>query len=199
MDRLALMAGWLGLPVREQVLGNERRGMSQVRIRGQDQRRPFPHDPHSGMAMAVNPTLMALGLAGPPLPVEIVPRQVPLVTTEEEARSEAPHHPGHLLPDRVAIRLEAIAKGLESGATPVAIATRRIEHGGHLDDLIDVLPDRDLSFLDRAEPPIDVTGQATPERLGTPPSFAPRSRRSDGRTSPNASAIRNPGGWSGPP
>src|SRR3954471_19972008 len=173
--------------------------MSQVRIQGQDQRRTFLHDPHSGMTMAVNPTLMALGLAEPPLQVEIVSRQVHVVTTEEEARLEAPHHPGHLLPDRVTIRLEAIAKCLESGSTSLAITTRRIERGGHLDDLIDVLPDRDLSLLDRAESPIDVTGQATQERLGTPPFFAPRLRRSDCRTSPNASAIRSPGGWSGPP
>ena len=142
--------------------------MSQVRIQGQDQRRTFLHDPHPGMTMAVNPTLMALGLAEPPLQVEIVPRQVHVVTTEEEARLEAPHHPGHLLPDRVTIRLEAIAKGLESGSTSVAITTRRIERGGHLDDLIDVLLDRDLGLLDRAEPPIDVTSQATQERLGTP-------------------------------
>jgi hypothetical protein len=32
----------------------------------------------------VNPTLMALGLAEPPLQVEIVPRQVRVVTTTEE-------------------------------------------------------------------------------------------------------------------
>src|SRR5215210_6944192 len=127
------------------------------------------------MTMAVNPTLMALGLAEPPLQVEIVPRQVQVVTPEEEARLETPHHPGHLPPDRVPIRLEAIAKCLESGSTSVAITTRRIERGGHLDDLIDVLPDRDLSILDRAESPIDVTSQATQERLGIPPFSLPGS------------------------
>ncbi len=57
--------------------------MSQVRIQGQDQRWTFLHDPHPGMTMAVNPTLMALGLAEPPLQVEIVPRQVHVVTAEE--------------------------------------------------------------------------------------------------------------------
>jgi hypothetical protein len=112
---------------------------------------------------------------------------------------ETPHHPGHLLPDRVAIRLEATSKCLELGSTSVAITARRIERGGHRDDLIDVPPDRDLSILDRSESSIDVTSQATQERLGTPPFFAPRLRWSDCRTSPNASAIRSPGGWSGPP
>jgi hypothetical protein len=57
--------------------------MSQVRIQGQDQRRTLLNDPHSGMTMAVNPTLMALGLAEPPLQGEIVPRQVHVVSTEE--------------------------------------------------------------------------------------------------------------------
>jgi hypothetical protein len=58
--------------------------MSQVRIQGQDLRRTFLDNPHPGMTMAVNPTLMALGLAEPPLQVEIVPRQVRVVTTTEE-------------------------------------------------------------------------------------------------------------------
>jgi hypothetical protein len=83
MDRLALMSRGLGFSVREEVMGIERLGMRQVRVQGQDQCRTFLHDPHPGMTMAVNPTLMALGLAEPPLQVEIVPRQVRVVTAEE--------------------------------------------------------------------------------------------------------------------
>ena len=67
--------------------------MSQVRIQGQDQRRTFLHDPHSGMTMAVNPTLMALGLAEPPLKVEVVSRQVRIVTAEPLPAEPIPGEP----------------------------------------------------------------------------------------------------------
>ena len=151
------------------------------------------------MTVAVNPTLMPLGLAEPTLQIEVVTRQVRLVTTDEQSRLEAPHHRRHLPPDRVRFGSQAISQRREDHATLIARAAGRIESRGDLDDLVDVLLGRDLRLLDRIKSPVDEPGQAAQERFTTPPFFAPRFRPRDCRTSPNASAIRSPGGWRGPP
>jgi hypothetical protein len=151
------------------------------------------------MTVTMDPTFMALGLAEPTLQIEVVPRQVRLVTSDEQSRLEAHHHRRHLLPDRVRLGSQPIAQRREDHATSIARAAGRIKRRGNLDDLGDMLSDRDLRLLDRIESPINEPGQATQERFATPPFFAPRFRPRDSRTSPNASAIRSPGGWSGPP
>ena len=46
--------------------------MRLMRIQHQHQRRPFLDDPYPGMAMTVNPTLVTLRQAKPPLQVQIV-------------------------------------------------------------------------------------------------------------------------------
>jgi hypothetical protein len=131
------------------------------------------------MAVTVNPTLMPLRLAKPTLQIEVVTRQVRLVTADKQTRLEAPHHRRHLSPDRVCFGSQTLAKRLEEGPTLVAQAARRIEGGGDLDGI---------------KSPVDEPGQPTQERLGSPPFFASRFRPRDCLTSPNASAIRNPGG-----
>jgi hypothetical protein len=170
-----------------------------VGIQGHEQRRALLHDSHSGMTAAVNPTLMPLRLAKPTLQVEVVAWQARLVTADEQTRLEAPHHRRHPSPDRVRFGSQAIAKRLEEGSALFTRAARWIEGGGNLDDLAHTLLDRDLRLLDRIKSPVDEPGQAAQERLGSPPFFAPRFRPRDCLTSPNASAIRKPGGWSGPP
>lgn len=151
------------------------------------------------MTVAVNPTLMALRLAEPTLQVEVVGRQVRPVATDEQSRLEASHHRRHLLPNRVRFGSQASAERLEEGSTLIARAAGSIESGGDPDDLVDVLLDRGLGLLDGVESPVDVTGEAIQERLGPPPFSASRFRPRDRLTSTNASAIRRPGGWSGPP
>jgi hypothetical protein len=149
--------------------------------------------------MAVNPTLMALRLAKPTPQIEVVTRQVRLVTTDEQSRLEAPHHRRHLPPDRVRFGSQAITERPEEDPPLIARAAGRVERGGNLDDLVNVPPDRGPGPLDRVGPPVEVTGQAIQERLGAPPFFAPRFRPRDCLTSLNASAIRGPGGWGDPP
>lgn len=199
MDRLHLMSGSLGFAVRSQVFAIKRLGVSQVGVQRQQQRRAFLHDSDSGMTVAVDPTLVALRLAEPTLQIEVVPRQARIVAPDEQPRLEAPHHRRHPPPDRVCFGSQASTQRREEGSTVIARAAGRIEGGGNLDDRLDVLLDRDLRLLDRVEPPVDEPGQAAQERLAAPPFFAPRTRPRDCRTSPNASAIRSPGGWSGPP
>ena len=173
--------------------------MSQVGIQGQQKRGAFLHDSHSGMTVAVNPTLVTLGLTKPTLQIQVVIRQLGIITADEQARLEAPHHRRHLPPDRVRLGSQAISQRREDDATLFAWAAGRIESRGDLDDLVNVLSDRDPRLLDRIQSPVDEPGQAAQERFTAPPFLAPRSRPRDCRTSSSASAIRSPGGFSGPP
>ncbi len=199
MNRLELMSRRSGIAVGSQVFLVEGLGVPRVGIQGQHQCRTFLHDSHPGMTVAVNPTLVSLGPAKPTLQIEVVTRQVRLITADEQARLEAPHHRRHPPPDRVRLGSQAIPQLGEVNATVITRALARIESGGNFDDLAHMLSDRDLRLLDRIKPPVDEPGQATQERFGAPPFFAPRLRPRDSLTSPNASAIRSPGGWSGPP
>ncbi len=173
--------------------------MARVRIQGREQGRPVLNQPHTDVTMTVDPTLVALGQAEPPLQIEIVPRQSRVITPDEQPRCETPHHPGHLLPHPIITRVELLANRLEGRRTLSLIPLGRIQGGPDLDDILDVLANRLLGLLDRSQPPIEEPSQSSQERLGTPPFFASRFRWSDWRTSPKASAIRRPGGWSGPP
>jgi hypothetical protein len=193
------MPGRLGIAVVPQIIDSERSGVGQVGVQGRKQRRAFLHDSHSGVTVSMNPTLMALGLAEPTLQIKVVPRQVRLVTPDEQAWLEAPHHRRHLLPDRVRLGSQAISQRREGDPTLIARTAGRIDSRPDLDDLLNPLSDRDLRLLDRIESPVDEPGQAAQERFASPPFFASRFRPRDCRTSPNASAIRSPGGSSGPP
>lgn len=144
MDRLQLMSGGPGLAVGPQVIGSPGLGVSQVGIQGQEQRRAFLDDSHSGMTAAVDPTLMPLRLAKPTLQIEVVDRRVRPVAADEQSRLEAPHHRRHLLPDRVRFGPQAIADRLEEGPTLFARAAGRIERGRDFDDLVNVPTDRGL-------------------------------------------------------
>lgn len=168
-------------------------------IQRQQQRRPFLHDPDAPGSMAVDAAFVTLGLAEPTLQLEIVLGKIGVVIADEEAVLEARHHGGEVVPNRVAVGLEAIPKRLELGTTLGAIPVGRLE--GRIDrgDIRHVLPDGFLDFLHQIETAIDTAGQSTQQRLGPPPLRASRFRCSDRRTSPNASAIRRPGGCSGPP
>jgi hypothetical protein len=199
VDRLPLTPRSLRPPIGPQVLDLERLMMIRVRVQGRQQRRPVLHQPHADVTMTMNPTLVALGQAEPPLQIEIVPRQSRVITPDEQPRCETPHHPGHLLSYPISARVEPLAKGLEGRRTLSLIPVGRIQGRPDRDDILDVLPNRLLGLLHGSQSPIEEPGQSSQERLGAPPVFASRFRWSDWRTSPNASAIRRPGGWSGPP
>jgi hypothetical protein len=199
MNRLELVSRRSGIAVGSQVFRVEGLGVRQVGIQCQEQGRTFLHDSHPGMTVAVNPTLVSLRLAKPTLQIQVVTRQVRLITADEQARLETRHHRRHLPTDRVRLGSQAIPQRGEVRVTLNARAVGRIESGGNFDDLLDLLSDRDLRFLDRVQPSIDEPGQATQERFAAPPFFASRIRPRDCLTSSNASAIRRPGGCIGPP
>jgi hypothetical protein len=72
VDRLSLTGGFAGRAIGQEIRARERSGMRPVGIQRVHQRRTFLNDPHPGVAMAMNPPLMALGQAKPPLQIEIV-------------------------------------------------------------------------------------------------------------------------------
>ena len=66
-------------------------------------------------------------------------------------------------------------------------------------DLLDVLSDRRVLVAYFFESTVDAAGQSDELLFCEPPFCSSTFRSIDSRTSLNASAIRKPGGWSGPP
>ena len=188
-----------GRTVRQQVVDAERFGVAVVGVQRVHQCRPFLDDPHARVAMAVDPTLMPLGQAEPTLQIEIVVDLIEGVTASKEAGAEALHQPGHMLVDRVTVAVKASEDRVEVGLTLGRLLRRRVQGRGHLLDRLDVAPDRLLSGFDQVQSLVDAGGQSVQLLLREPPFFTSRFRWIDCRTSSNASAIRNPGGSSGPP
>jgi len=117
MHRLALTAGRPGAAIGQQVVDSEGIGMSLVGVQRQEQGRPLLYDPNARVPMAVDPAFVALGPAEPALQLQVVLRQSQLISTGEETLLEARHHRGEVLPNRVAVGLEAIPEALELGTT----------------------------------------------------------------------------------
>jgi len=188
-----------GRTVRQQVVDAEWFRVGVVGVQRVHQRRPFLDDPHSRMAMAVDPTLMPLGQAEPALQIEIVMDLIEGIIASKEAGAEAPHQPSHLLEDRISVVVKASEDRVEVGLTLGRSLRRRVQGRGHLLYGLDVAPDRLPSGSYQVQSLVDAGGQPAQLLLCEPPFFASRFRWTDCRTSPNASAIRNPGGSSGPP
>ena len=185
--------------VRQQVVDAERFGVGVVGVQRVDQGRPFLDNPHTRVAMAVDPTLMPLGQAEPALQIEIVVDLIEGVTAGKEAGAEALHQPSHLFVDRIAVAVKASEDRVEVGLTLGRCLRRRVQRRGHLLDGLDVAPDRLLLGFDQVQSLVDAGGQPVQLLLREPPFFTSRFRWTDCRTSSKASAIRNPGGSRGPP
>ena len=168
--------------------------MRMVRVQHQHQRRPFLHDPHPRVAMAVNPTLVALGQAKPPLQVEIVEDLRHVVATGKQAATERQHQPHHVVMNRVGGLLEPRSQLFELRLALLAIPRPRLQRCGHLLDLLHRLANRLLLARYQGQTTVDATGQTVQLLLCEPPFFASKLRWIDSRTCPNPSAIRTPGG-----
>src|SRR5690349_707374 len=163
------------------------------------QRRSFLDDSNPRVAMAVDSTLMPLRQPKPPLQLEVILDVGHGVPAYEQAGAEAAHHTSHLLVDRIAVAAQAIEDRIEGELSLCRALTRRVQGRGDLLDRRDVTPDRLLLGAHQVQPLVDTSSQPAQLLLGEPPFFASRFRWIDCRTSPKASAIRNPGGCSGPP
>ena len=67
------------------------------------------------------------------------------------------------------------------------------------DYILNLLADFFLSLLDGSESSVDAASETLQLVMSAPPFLASKLRCKEARTSPKASAIRNPGGCSGPP
>ena len=149
--------------------------------------------------MTVNSPLVAFGQAEPSLKIEIVLDLLKLSLADEKAGEEADHHPGHVLANRILSPLESIDQLLELLLAILATLPSRFEGRGYLLDVLDVFLDCLLLGLDLLQSPVDAVGQPAELLFCEPPFFSSKFRWIDSRTSFKASAIRRPGGWSGPP
>src|SRR5205823_3184651 len=102
------------------------------------QRRPFLNDPNSRVAVAVNPPLVTLRQAEPPLQIEIVLDSLELPLAHEQPGEEADHHSGHLLTDRIPAGLKPIDQLLELRRAVRATSSAGIKGRRNLLDVLDV-------------------------------------------------------------
>jgi hypothetical protein len=100
---------------------------------------------------------------------------------------------------RIAVTVQASEDRVEVGLTRGGSARGGVQSRSHLPDRLDLAPDRFLLGLDQVQALVDTGSQPAQLLLREPPFFASKFRWIDCRTSPRASAIRMPGGCSGPP
>jgi hypothetical protein len=183
----------------QQVVDGERPWMRGVGVEGMHQGGSFQNDPNPGVAMAVDPPFVTLGQAKPALQIEIVSNLFPRPLTHEKAGEKAPHHLGHVTVNRILVTRESIDQFFERllplGAGPLS----RFEGRGDFLDVLDVLSDRRVLVSHFFESTIDAAGKSAELLFCEPPFCSSTFRWIDSRTSLNASAIRKPGGCSGPP
>jgi hypothetical protein len=199
VQRLRLARRLARRPIPQQVGHRKRLGMRRMGVQGMHQRRTLHHQPDPRVATTVDPTLVALRQAKPPLQIEIVPDPFACLLADEQPGQEAEHQPGHAVPDRILGRLESIDQRLELLLPFRDVLRPGLERRGHLRDHRNIFSDRLSLLLDLVQALLDAAGQAAELLLREPPRFASRFRWSDAWTSFGASAIRKPGGCSGPP
>ncbi len=79
------------------------------------QRRPFLGDPNPRVAVAMNPTLMPLDHAEPPLQVRVVLHRREVIPAGEKPGAEAVHQVDHVLVNRIAVAFQTTQDRVEVG------------------------------------------------------------------------------------
>ena len=173
--------------------------MLYVGIKGQQEGGPLLNETDPGVAVAVNTAFVSFGLSEPAFEVEVVLRQVSVLSSNKQSRRKAGHDVAHRLPDWIAALLQLRLQDLKLHLTLGTGTTIRFERRLDRPDILHVSANGFLCGVDGTQPPVDVSGQPRESVGNSPPFFASRLRDSDACTSPKASAIRRPGGCRGPP
>ena len=173
--------------------------MHLMSVQGQQQAGTFLNDADTGMFVSVDASFVAFGLSEPTFQIEIVLRQLGIITADKQARLETGHDFAHVLRERIAVRLPRVTQGLKSAPTFDLGAGRGRERRLNLCHPVYLLADFPLAGTHLRESAVDAAGQALELIVSAPLFFASRLRCKDSRTSLKASAIRKPGGRSGPP
>src|SRR5262249_26151823 len=94
LDRLLLIRRVFRVPVRHQLLGREQLRVRLVRVQHQEQGRPLVDDPHPRMAVPVDPPLVPLRRAEPPLQAQVVHGQArPIRAPDPDQQPPSPPPP----------------------------------------------------------------------------------------------------------
>jgi len=96
--------------------------------------------------------------------------------------------------DRLARSLKTLPQVLELPPPIRARLRLRVQRRGYFLDVLDVAAQRLLFRPDGVQAAVDAVGESAELLLREPPFFSSKFRWIDSRTSPNASAIRKPGG-----
>jgi hypothetical protein len=168
-------------------------------IEGHQQCGAFLDEANPSMAAAVHAARVAFGLAKPALEVQVVLWEIHVVPSHTQPWLKTRHHAAYVLPRRIITALALLPQGLKLRVTLVARAPVGITRGLDSSHVCHLLADGLLRCLHARQTSVDRAGQACASFMRTPPLCASRFRCSDARTSPKASAIRKPGGGSGPP
>ena len=131
--------------------------MRSVSVEGMYQRRSLENEPNPCVAMSVNPPLVALGQAKPPLEIEIVLDCFIRLVANEQAGHEAKHHCGHAVADRIVGGLELIDQGLELLLSLHDVFGPGLHRRGHLRDHVHVFSDHLLLLFDFVQTRLDAS------------------------------------------
>jgi hypothetical protein len=199
VDRLLLAWGRSGLPVGAQFGWGEWLGVPAVSIQRQKECGPFLHDPHSGVGMPVDASLMPLGFSEEAFQIQIVLREVQQIPPDKQTQCETLHHSSDVLAKEILASHEPELYLVEFCPALFRGTVFRIE--GRLDraNVLDLSANLLLVFGDRGKPPVNAPGEPIELIVCGPPFSMSRLRWSDWRTSPRASAILTLGGDRGPP
>ena len=170
-----------------------------MRIERRQQCRAFVDEAHPRVAVAMNAALVAFGVSKPAFEVEVVLGEVRVATSHKQAWLKTCQHPTHVLPPRIVTPLELLPQGLKLHVPVVARASGGIKRGLDCPHVCHLVTYVLLGCLHTRQASVNIAGQTRELFVGTPPFCASRFRCSDARTAPKASAIRKPGGCSGPP
>ena len=170
-----------------------------MRIERRQQRGAFVDEADPSVAVAMNAALVAFRVSKPAFEVEVVLWEVRVVTSYKQAWLKTRQHPPHVLPPRIVTPLELRPQDLKLRVTLVARAPVGIKRGLDCPHVCHLVTYVLLGRLHTRQASINIAGQARELLVGTPPFCVSRFRCSDAQTSPKASAIRKPGGCSGPP
>ena len=86
---------------RAEFVATEGLGVTLVSVEGEEESGPLLHDAYAGVRSAVNAALMSLGHAKGSFEAEVVYRQLGVIATGEQARSEREHRLSHIADERV--------------------------------------------------------------------------------------------------
>jgi hypothetical protein len=146
------------------------------------------------VAMAVDPSFVALRQPKPTLQIEIILDLFKHLVAHEKALKKTEHHRGHMVTDRIFGLLELVDQLFELLLAFRAIRGSRFEGCRHRRDDLDIVSDLLLLLLDFVQTALDASGQAAELLFGEPPFFSSKFRWIDSWTSFKASAIRKLGG-----